>query len=65
MKFYVCPNCACVTETTAVKCAGCGVSTLALMMLPNLQRLEFKSVQELDKWLKVMKNMGAKLWRKT
>lgn len=64
MRFFVCPKCACVNKAEAIKCAGCGVPSLAIIMFPNLQWLEFKSVNELDNWLKRMKRMGSKLWRK-
>ena len=64
MKFYICPKCACVNEQKVQACVNCNLPTLAVALLPNLRWLEFDTVEELDRWIELVKQTGGKVWRK-
>jgi hypothetical protein len=65
MKYWICPVCSCVNAQTVIKCDGCGVSAEAILLLPTIQWVEFNDIDELDKWIAMMrKMMGSKVWRK-
>lgn len=64
MKYYICPKCSCINELEAQACANCNLPTAAIILLPNLQIVEFDTIQELDRWIKTIEMMGGKVWRK-
>lgn len=65
MKYWICPACSCVNAQTVIKCDGCGVSALGILLLPTKQWVEFNDIDELDKWIAMMRKiMSSKVWRK-
>ena len=64
MKYWVCP-CGCVNVENNTKCDSCNLSTMAILVLPNLMWVEFYNIEELDRWITMMKKMmGSKVFRK-